>query len=279
VVAGYRLVKRQDYEWPTAVVLAASIASTLLIAVITSAALPDDGKINNHFYPGYVIFFAPVWVMVGLTALRGAGWRAVAAAGAGAAALTATTWFVVESYTRPLRPLGKPKVYSQIDAPEPMFLAGDWDVMHLARVTVLVLGMLAVAVALLMVRRFATPAVLALAAAVAVNVVAMQGITKEMTGIAAAWANPQLIRDAGVRPGELVVCDGHVLARFNHQREVYWRTMPMIDLTREPPPPDATIVISPWRTGDPALDWDGSAHGFHWLAGDGFIHWAAWRRG
>jgi hypothetical protein len=285
-VAGYRLVKLRDYPWPTAVIVGVCMVSTLAIAVITSAALPDDNKINNHFYPGYIIFLAPVWAMVGLAALRGAGWRTVSATGAGAVALIGGAWFVVASYTRTLRPLGvpangispTPKVFSQVDAPEVLFLAGDWNQVHLARATALALAMLVVAAGLLLPRRFAAAAVVALLAATAVNVLSMGTITREMATIAEAWSGPQLVRDAEVRPGELVVCDEHVLARFNHQREVYWRSLPLVDLEHTPPPADASVVIAPWHTGDPALDWNGTAHGFRRLVTDERIQWAAWRR-
>jgi hypothetical protein len=280
VVTGYRLARRRDLTWPTGVVLASCLASTLLIALITSAALPADGKVNNHVYPGYIIFVAPVWVMTALAALRGAGWRVVTAAGAGAAGLILVAWFVVDSYTRPLRPLGRPQVFSAIDAPEVLFLAGDWEMIHLAQVTLVALGMVAVVVALMAVRRPALPAVLMLVAATAVNVVAMKEANSRMEALATAQyaTGPQLVRQAGIRPGEVVVCDTHVLARFNHQREVYWRPMPLIDLRYESPPSDADVVVSPWRTGDPELDWDGAAHDWNQLAGDPIGHWALWRR-
>ena len=89
---------------------------------------------------------------------------------------------------------------------------------------------------------------------------------------------PELVRDAGIRPGEKIVSDLHELGRYNHQREVYWRPLLMIDLRSDPIPADATVVISCWRTGDPALDWDGEAHGWHLIGDDPVWHWAAWRR-
>jgi len=280
VLTGYQLARRNDRDWSRAVTLAATLASTLLIAVVTSAALPDEGKVNDHFYPGYIIFLAPVWVMVALAELRRLGWRATVAACAGGGALTAVLWFVVELYTRPLRPLGRPKVFSQIDAPEVLFLVGDWDQVHLARVTATVLGMIVVVAALMATRRAAVPAVLALVAVVAFNAVAMTVITGEMHAISAAQyaTGPELVRDAGIRPGEKIVSDLHELGRYNHQREVYWRPLLMIDLRSDPIPADATVVISCWRTGDPALDWDGEAHGWHLIGDDPVWHWAAWRR-
>jgi hypothetical protein len=141
------------------------------------------------------------------------------------------------------------------------------------------LGMLAVAALLMLARRPAVLAVVALSAAFVLNAVSMHRINQEMTNIADVWAGPQLVRDAGVRPGELVVCDGHVLARFNHQREVYWRSMPIIDVLADPIPADATIVVAPWQTGDPGQDWDGTAQGWRRLAEDPVLHWAVWRRG
>jgi hypothetical protein len=279
VLTGYRLAVRRGFGWPTAVVLAACLASTLLTAIITSAALPNDGKINNHMYPGYIIFLAPIWVMVGLAALRDGGWRRAVAAGAGAAGLLVASWFVVALYTRPLRPLGPPHVFSPIDAPEALFLGGDWAMVELAPVTALVFAMIVVTIALMAPRRPVALLVVAVVAATALSVAANQVANDHMAIIADSWSRgPRLVRDAGVRPDDVVAEDGHVQARFNHQREVYWRPLLMIDLWRDPPPAEATVVVAPWSTGNTAGDWDGEAHGWRRVAGDPANHFAVWRR-
>jgi hypothetical protein len=281
VLVGYRLATRRDLPWATAVVLAATLASTVFIAVVTSAALPDDGKVNNHFYPGYIIFLAPVWVMAGLAGLRDAGWRLAAVTGARAAALVGVCWFLVASYTRTLRPLGAPKVFSQIDAPEVLFLGGRWDLVRLAPVTAVAVAAIALTVGLfLAARRYPLLAVLVVAGATLVNVVALQAANTKMADISRSWyvTGPQLVRDAGVRPGELVVCDGHVLNRYNMQREVYWRPMPMIDLRYEAIPPDTAVVVALWKSDWPEFDWDGSATGWRVVAEDPTWHYRIWRR-
>ena len=83
---GYRLIRdRRQLLTPglpagsRPLVLTVCLISTLLVAVVTSAALPDDGKVNNVIYPGYIIFLAPIWVMVGLASLRQASRKVIAA--------------------------------------------------------------------------------------------------------------------------------------------------------------------------------------------------------
>ena len=97
VLTSVPLAGRRRFAWPSRYVLAAALASTVLIALVTSAALPNDGKVSNHFYPGYIIFVAPVWVVAALAGLRGAGWRSALRVTAAAAVLVGTTWFVVTS--------------------------------------------------------------------------------------------------------------------------------------------------------------------------------------
>jgi hypothetical protein len=281
VLAGYRLATRRGLPWPTAVVLAASLASTVLIAVVTSAALPDDGKVNNHFYPGYIIFLAPIWVMAALAGLRDAGVRLSVVTGVRAAALVGVCWFVVASYTRTLRPLGAPKVFSQIDAPEVLFLGGRWDLVRLAPVTAIAVVAIGLTVGLLMAaRRYALLGVLVLVLATVVNAAALQAANAKMADISRSWyaTGPQLVRDAGVRPGELVVCDGHVLNRYNMQREVYWRPMPMLDLRYQAVPPDTAVVVALWHSDWPEFDWDGSSSGWRVVAEDPSWHYRVWRR-
>jgi hypothetical protein len=275
---GYRLIRARDFPWQSTVVLAACLVSTVAVALITAAALPEDGKVNNHIYPGYIIFLAPVWVMVGLAGLRRAPWRVAAGTTGTAVALALVSWFVVESYTRPIRPIGKPHVFSPIDAPEVLFLVGDWNVVHLARVTAITVGLIIVVGAALMLRRLPQLAVLVLLGAVAVNVSAQRAATEQMALIAREQDGPRLVRDAHVRPGAAVACDVRLVVRFNHQREVYWRPLVDVDLSRADPPAEVDVVVGPWYTGNPRMDWDGAAHGWQFVTGDRLLTWALWRR-
>jgi hypothetical protein len=280
----YRLVhdRRQllhrEYRWQPTLVLTVCLVATLMVAVITTAALPDDGKVNNQIYPGYIIFLAPVWVMVGLASLRQASKRIVAGTTAIALALMVVSWFVVESYSRPYGPIGLPGLFSPIDAPELLFLVGDWRVVHLARVTLITLGIVLLIGGVFAFRRFPQLAVALVLGVVVVNVFALQASTEQMVLIAHEHKGPQLVRDGGVRPGDVVAVDVRLAVRFDHQREVYWSPLVNVDLSREDPPSNVDEVVGPWYTGDPKRDWNGAAKGWKFVTGSQTLTWALWRR-
>jgi hypothetical protein len=284
VWTGYRLIKdrrqllNRDYQWQPTLVLTMCLVSTLLVAVITSAALPDDGKVNNVIYPGYIIFLAPIWVMVGLASLRRAPGRVVAGTTVATLGLVAVSWFVVESYSRPHGPIGAPGLFSPIDAPELLFLGGDWKVVHLAKVTAITLGLVLAIGIVFALRRFPRLAALVVIGALVVNVLALQRSTEEMVSIAHIQDGPRLVHDGGVRPGDVVAEEQSLAVRFNHQREVYWAPLVILDLSRENPPSNVNEVVGPWYTGDPKRDWDGSRYGWVFVTGTPNLTWALWRR-
>ena len=76
------------------------------------------------------------------------------------------------------------------------------------------------------------------------NVFALQASTEQMVLIARSHNGPQLVRDAGVRPGEVVAVDVSLAVRFNHQREVYWRPLVNIDLSSDKPPANVDVVVA-----------------------------------
>ncbi len=261
---------------PQAIILGTTLLATVVIAVVTSAALPDDGKANNHAFPGYIIFLAPVWAMIAFAALRQTTKRIVGVT-AGAATLLMVACFIVESYSRP-RPS---TLFAPIDAPEPSFLSNDWSRLRYAFVTAVILGALILTLALSIAgRRFVFLAPAVIAAAIVVSVVAAQDANRMMAGIA-GWeyaTGPKLVSEAGVRPGEVVVSGAQFGVWANHQREIYWMAVRPFDPRVTPEPPaDATIVIAELNTGW-GVDWDGSKYGWQQIGVDRGRGWAVWRR-
>jgi hypothetical protein len=257
-------------------VLSAALASTVLIALVTSAALPDDGKVSNHFYPGYIIFVAPVWVVAGLTGLRGTGWRPAIRVAVATAAVVATTWFVVASHTIDLGPLGPPNVFSPIDAPEALFLSPDGATVMLTPITFIVVTIAGATALLLAPRRGVAAWIAALVLAMGLNVAANQAANERTAAIARAAEDPGL-PGAGVHPGDTVAYHRELLTIYRHQLQVGWGRVILLDARTDPVPPEATILVTGWEPAE-TRTWAGSTDPWHRVGGDPSSGYAVWRR-
>jgi hypothetical protein len=100
-----------------------------------------------------------------------------------------------------------------------------------------------------------------------VNLVAMVAITRRISW---EWSNrdyrpgtPELVRDAGVRPGDTIVQASSVswMLVLRHQHEVYWEPLPTFEPTAGMPPGRPTYVIASTATGKPT-DWYGWDFGY-----------------
>lgn len=286
---------RREWSRSTRVVLGAALAMTVGIALATSAGTPNEGRVNNHVYGRYVAIFAAFWVLVGVVALVQAGrlrggWRRAGGLVAGGSAMTVLSLGAVLAYAG--RRMAK-ESYVNFDAPELSFLSGDWDALHLYRMTGYAVGLMLLVAVLLAgplprwLPRW-TPgsartvlAAATLAMTMVVNLVAMVVITDR---ISRSWVDaqyhptlPELVRDAGVRPGDSVMEATSVQWSVNlrHQHEVYWQALARFDQAGQPPGRPEFVVAS---LGSPT-DFDGTRYGYRVVLRYDAGHWAVWRRG
>jgi hypothetical protein len=149
---------------------------------------------------------------------------------------------------------------------------------HLARVTAIALALVVAVGAAFALRRFKVLAVAVVLAVVVVNVFALQASTRQMVKIAHSQDGPQLVRDAGVKPGDVVAIDRSLAVLFNHQREVYWAPLVTLDLRNDTIPSNVDYVVGPWFTGSTQRNWDGRSEGWEFVAGGHGLTWGIWRR-
>jgi hypothetical protein len=274
-----------------AIIMLTALVVTALIALTSSAALPAaDNRITYYSYPRYIQFLFPVWVLAGLAALKAATPRAAARLFATGAAATLACGAVL--YVR-INNAPRGARFTTFDVPEVSFLGWRWDAIGVVRpsLVALALGTALVLVvrppARLAEHRLARPALVGAAVAVALlQLVELQAITTRISEPLAARQylpdTPLLVRDLGVGPGDRVAVavnqpTWYVL--FNDMREVYWTRLLTFDTRVKGPPDAANVVVAPWGSGKPQVDWDGAQHGFRMIGEDRQHQWAVWRRG
>jgi 4-amino-4-deoxy-L-arabinose transferase-like glycosyltransferase len=269
---------RREWSRPTRVVLGSALAITIGIALATAAGTPNEGRVNNHVYGRYVAMFAAFWALVGIVALLRAGWRRSAWLVAGGSAIVLLSLGAVLAYAG--RRLAH-ESYVNFDAPELSFLSGDWGSLHIYQMTGYAIGFMVIFAATLAARAPRWLAMLTLTATMVLNLVAMVFITDH---ISRTWANeqynttlPQLVRDAGVRPGDSVAEANTVgwWINLRHQREVYWAALPRFDPTGAPPD-GVMFVVAPIGQ---STDWDGTRYGYTLVLRyhEAYGNWAVWR--
>jgi hypothetical protein len=171
--------------------------------------------------------------------------------------------------------------YVNFDAPELSFLSGDWTALHIYQMTGYAIGFMVIFGATLAAKSPRWLATLVLVATMALNVVAMVSITDH---IGRTWSSeqynasiPELVRDAGVRPGDSIAEASTVgwWVNLRHQHEVYWSALPRFPATGAPPGSPTFVVAG---TGKPT-DFDGTRYGYTLVLRydeGGFGTWAVW---
>ncbi|UWZ39832.1 hypothetical protein Drose_17395 [Dactylosporangium roseum] len=284
----WRALRAEMSETATAarrIVVTATLFTTLLIALLSSAALPPgDNRINYFAYPRYIHMLFPLWLLIGLAALLSAKTRRqVLVLGGSAAALTLLTGAVVSIRTR-VHGWGK---FLGFDAPEMSFLGWRWHQIGVTRPTIVTLVLLAGIIVLIRRPRWGSALVMAgMALVVAANmVVATQKISIPMEVNQYRPGTPLIVREGHVREGDRVAFAKQQVVwylQYNHMREIYWTPLLIWDQTSDPTPPsEANVVIAPY---DPPSDaeveaWDGSRYGFRLVVTDPNHGWALWRKG
>lgn len=286
VVVVYRTV-RNEGDFARRVVFGTLVASTVLIALASAAALPVDMRVSNHAYFRYIAFLAPIWVMIGISALIEAEARARFKLIAQAAAVMGVTLFVL------LARMAPGEWFHPFDTPEVSFLTNAFDDFRPFKASLVAVAILAT----WMLRQWVIPVIIlaatSLATMVMVNVKAIQPmVANEYV------AGSRLVHDIGVTPADTVESAEQVDlgSMLNHQREITWAEVPQFDAEEGRPSPQATVVIAPWyplginpecdleKRGDDECErvhWDGDSLGWTriYTYTNGDRQWAVWRRG
>lgn len=266
-----------------AVTVALALATTLGVAALSAATLPDDERINLYAYGRYVAFLAPLWVLVAIAGLATAGsgtppagptsptWRRPAALAGAATVLIAGTAAVVVLYSRRLTA----DAYIAFDSPEIGALTGVWDGLPVVRASLVGIAVLVGLVALFRTRARS----LAVAAVAAFGLVTAPTMAAHATHpMAAEFAPAATLARAGVGPGDQVAESIKVVwwARANHQWEVWWDRIDTLYGEQDPPPAGATVVVAPYDSPTGVPTWDGTRWGWRTVYVDPG-GWAVWR--
>ncbi|GAA1801735.1 hypothetical protein GCM10009835_20450 [Planosporangium flavigriseum] len=259
-------------------ILLTTLVATALIAVASSASLPtNDHRINYHAYPRYIHFLFPVWLMAGVVALRVADRRRLRVLALGAAGMTLFSAGVV--YLR--LQFTKAWLFLPFDMPETTLLSWQWDAIRVAQPTIVGLVLLGLLVFTLPRSRTVAIAMVGIVALhAAVMVASVEKITKPMTVDQYRADTPQMVRDAHLRPGDVVTVSTETLwyFRWNVMREVYWDRIYVFNSVTEAPQDEANIVIGPYgNTGRHAHNWVGGPE-YRLVVVDQYHHWAVWRK-
>jgi hypothetical protein len=284
LVGGMALLRRIRRPDPAGVLLAAALASTLGVALVTAAALPADGRITYHAYPRYLAFLAPFWFLLGLAAIvrwwpgrlaRRQLRHALALAGAAGAVICGLAALVVLRFHGELHR----EYFLAFDAPEASWLSGRWSQLSLLRTSLAAGGLLVLAVLALRSRRVAGYALVAL---LAVNLMSLAQITRRISEpmVRPQYANGTTLARLGVRDGDRVAVSIRVpsAVRYNDAREVSWAPLELFDDELQNPSPGASVVIAPDGYRDPVRNWDGARWGWYRIGGAPKQLWSAWRR-
>ncbi|MET7396175.1 hypothetical protein ABZS66_22100 [Dactylosporangium sp. NPDC005572] len=266
------------------IIVTATLFTTFLIALSSSAALPPgDNRINYYAYPRYIHMLFPLWLLIGLAGLLAARTRRQALMlGGYAAGLTLLTGAVVSIRTR-LHGWGR---FLNFDSPELSFMGWRWDGIGVTRPTIVALVLLAGIVLFIHRPRWGLPLTLAgIGLVVAANmVVATEKISVPMEVNQYRPGTPLIVREGYVHEGDRVAFAKEQVVwfvQYNHMREIYWTPLLIWDQTEDPTPPsDANVVIAPY---DPPENvdletWDGSKYGFRLVVTDPNQRWAVWRK-
>ncbi len=283
VIVAFRAVRSQE-DFGRKAIYAVLLSSTVLIALVSAAAIPSDDRVSNHVYFRYIAWTAPIWMMIGIAALvaaqRAVRFRLMRDAGI----VMGISLFVV------LARMAPDDWFSPFDTPETSFLSNNWSEFRPFKVTILTLVFLA----FWLTRRWLIPMSLTLAlwagAMVAIN-------AKAIEPMVAVEYRPgsRLVQDLGVTPNDVVeqAVQVDLGSRLNHQREIYWAPVNEFDAITGLPSPHATVVIAPWNpkyanvtcSEDETakcthMHWDGTQRGWTliYIYANGDRHWAMWRR-
>jgi hypothetical protein len=287
LAATLAILVRREEPLETRIVLGFAFLATIGVALATAAGIPDEGRINNHFYGRYVSVFAGVWALVAITVLARSTWRRSAALVAGAVLIEVGSLGVTWLYAHQQFPR---EAYYAFDAAELAFLNNDnHDRLHLLASTGLSIAGMLVAVLIfargsiggaargwnLLDYRQRLVAV-GMVGLLGLNLVAARWITNSITeNTQRAQYRPgpvELVRDAHVPPGSSIEEATNVAWDVNqrHQLEVYWEQLDSFDPAGAPPGRPTYVVA--------LASWPGDRYGYKVDRVEPQEAWVLWRR-
>lgn len=257
---------------PRALTLLAVLVATGLIAMGSAVSLPfTDHRLTYFAYPRYLHFLYPVWLLVGMSALKTAR-----KAGVAVAAFMVFSAVVVGMHIADL----PPTPFVAFDAVESTLLSWQWSRLDLVVPTIVAIALCGLAIAAAARPRTAAAALVALALLGGFQAeVTRERVTMPMVDPQYLADTPRLVRDLKLGPGDTVAEAWQVRFPdlFNHMREVDWEPIVFFD-ANVPPPPQATVVIAPWDPYGRGPSWNGASWGMSFVAGAPRQGWAVWRR-
>ncbi len=271
--AVFTLIRREGPR-STRIVMAVAVVVTLGIAAATATGIPyeTEQRVNNHVYGRYVAILATFWVLVAVVTMVRATLRRGVRLAVVTAAFVGVTILAVALYWGDWMRRGS---YVNFDSPELSFLMNDWSRLRYFRVSAVVGGLILLfALGLPRWRRRPTRrpmtvlASITLVAVMLVNLAAMVRITHHISQV---WLNrdyhsgtPDVVRDAGIRPGDTVMQANTVswMADLRHQTEIYWQPLRSFDPTKGAPADRPQWVLASTGTGK-RTDWYGWDYGYH----------------
>ena len=126
--AGDRRLSTVDdpVDWARNFIIMLAFAASIGVAMLSSAALPDDDRITYHAYPRYIGFLFPIWLMVGIWTLWRVDWRERAAR---LRLLAAGLLLFITGYLIATNVSGRfeKENFLAFDVPEASFLSAGWN--------------------------------------------------------------------------------------------------------------------------------------------------------
>ena len=286
LIAAVAVVVSRGLRPDLRIMAAISVALTVLIACVASAALPpDQGQTwaSGRYLDGMIVVFFLVGVVI-LVRARPRRILGYAAATTGLFVLAAVTVAIYAGNSLPVSWFG-----NAFNFAEPAVLAGNWTQVSVLVATAVTLGLLSCWVLLaLAARRGAGLARLGLGALglglAAVSLVALAQMTSHVSQAAtsAEAANTTgWLTATRLKPGDKlgIAIDVSWPVWVEQSFEVTWTQPVLFNPADQPTPAGMTVVERLWTTGQPAsASWPQHPAGWRIVASDRTDGWVVWRR-
>ncbi len=287
LIAALAAIGRRGVRSDLRIMAALSVAVTVLVAATAPAALPPDQSqtwASGRYLDGMIVTF----FLVGAVVLLRARTSRILWYAAGTAELTVLAAVVVSVYagtTVPMAGFG-----NAFNFAEPAVLSQDWTQANVLVATGVALGLLALwVVAAVVVRRWrgvmrtSGLAFLGLGVA-AVSLVALTQMTGQVSRAstsAQVAVTTKMVTASGLRPGEQIAMASDLPWEIAIPQafEIYWTEPESFNPASQPPPAGATVVETPWPSGQSAsASWPHAPAGWRIVASDASAGWVAWRK-
>jgi hypothetical protein len=284
VAAVFVIAQRTD-RTDVRVMAALGVGVTLVTAAVSPAALPPtqpQAWASGRYLDGMVVAF----FLAGTAVLLRSAPRRVVVYAACVVPPTLLAAIVVVAYAGgsvPTSGFGAAFVFA-----EPAVLTQDWMKASVLLATVVALGVLAAAVAVVTfasrrpwARRGPTVMLTGLGAVSLVASLQMTSHISQASTPGQEGNSTALVTGTGLKPGQhLAIGTGLSWQTWMPQAyEVWWAPLEFFSAGSQPPPANATVVEVAWSGQQPAAaSWPQAPAGWRIMLEDGVDGWVAWRR-